>query len=52
MMNVLEIGTKDQEGLRGELLGDNFDIQMRDDGYWDEETVEETVEEVGRWLWK
>ena len=31
-MNVLEIGTKDQEGPRGELLGDNFDIQMRDDG--------------------
>ena len=47
-MNMLEIGTKDQEGPRGEQLGDNFDIQVRDDGYGDEETVEETIEETGR----
>lgn len=48
MMNMLGIGTKDQEGPRGEQLGDDFDIQMRDDGYWDEEMVEETIEETGR----
>lgn len=47
-MNMLGIGTKDQEGPWGEQLGDDFDIQMRDDGSWDEETVEETTEETGR----
>lgn len=32
----------------GRTVGDDFYIQIRDDGSWDEETVEETTEETGR----